>query len=89
MQEIIDKSKQLTALLIEYRESLKYGSCKYHIVEQPDRKGWFFLFDIKTEQIVKTGTPDTIKAWLRLRKIEPETVYNYGLMPEPLKIACD
>jgi hypothetical protein len=84
MQEIINKSQQLTALLIEYRESLKYQSCLYHVDKQPDRQNMFFLIEIKTGEIKRTGTPEQLKGWLRLRKIEPDKVYNYSLLPAPI-----
>lgn len=78
MQTVIEKSQRLTALLIEYREAKMYNNCLYHVVSQPDRSNMFFLTEIKTGIIKRDGTPDRIKGWLRLRKISPEMVYNYG-----------
>lgn len=80
MQTVIEKSQQLTALLIEYREAKIYEQCLYHVVSQPDRSNMFFLVEIKTGTIKRDGTPDKLKGWLRLRQIAPETVYNYGAM---------
>ena len=80
MNQLIEKSKQLTSLLIEYREAQKYESCLYHLIEQPDRKGYFWLYLIKTQQIVREGTPQRIKSYLQTRKIEPSTVYQIELI---------
>lgn len=80
MQTVIEKSQQLTALLIEYREAKIYEKCLYHVVSQPDRSNMFFLVEIKTGTIKRDGTPDKLKGWLRLRQISPKTVYNYGAM---------
>lgn len=77
MQTVIEKSQRLTALLIEYREAKIYNNCLYHVVSQPDRSNMFFLVEIKTGTIKRDGTPDRLKAWIRLRQISPKMVYNY------------
>ncbi len=80
MQELITKSQKLTSLLLEYRAATTYQNCLYHLVRQPDRDNWYFLIDIKTEKIVKDGTPEKINGWLRIRGIKPEIVFNYSLL---------
>jgi hypothetical protein len=81
MQKVIEKSQQLTALLIEYREAKTYESKLYHLVRQPDTdKALFMLIDIKTGKIMADGWKQRIKSYIRLRKINPWKIYNVRVL---------
>jgi dTDP-4-amino-4,6-dideoxygalactose transaminase len=77
IDKLIELNERKTELLKEYRESLKYEQCLYHIIEQTDRKNYFFLIEISTEKIVREGTPERLRSYLQLRKINESKVYNY------------
>ncbi len=77
MEKLIATSEKMTSLLIEYREALKYEKCIYHLVEQTDCKGYYFLIEISSQQMKRTGTHAEIERWLNTRKISSELVYNY------------
>lgn len=80
IDRLIELSEKKVTLLKELRESLKYESCKYHIDNDPGRKGWYFLILIESKEIVRDGTPETIRKYLEMRKIPNEIVYKYELI---------
>lgn len=80
MYQLINKQKKLAALLKEYKAAQIFEKCLYHVTEQADRKGWFFLVEIKTGQIIKEGTPGKVKSWLNLRKVHIHQVFKYCLL---------
>lgn len=86
MNQLIEKSKQLTNLLIEYREAQKYESCLYHLIKQPDQKDYFWLYLIETQQIIREGAPQRIRGYLEARKIDPSTVYQLEILPKQANI---
>lgn len=78
MNGLIEKSQQMTTLLIEYREAKKYESCLYHVVkEMPHpRHEYFMLFDIVSQKMVRDGSKQYIQSWLNRRKVPDDKVYN-------------
>jgi len=76
---LITLSARRTQLMIELKESLLYEQATYHLVK-PDKTNYYMLFQIANKQRVADGRPANIKSYLRLRKIDPKSVYNIDII---------
>ena len=77
INELILKSAKLTLLLREYKQSVFYEKCKYHVVGD-DKSGLerFILINIDESRMVIYGTPDEIKRHVTSRNINQDEIYN-------------
>jgi len=78
IDKLIELNDKKTALLKELKDALTYENCNFAIDKQPDRDGRYFLIDIATKKIVCDGTPDRIKRYLNLRKIDTDLVFHFN-----------
>lgn len=76
MEQLIEHSKKLTSLLIEYRESLEYEKCIYHLVNDDSVKGYYFLYRIEDRKELIYGSITRLKSYINLRCIDINTIYN-------------
>jgi len=82
MNELISKSEKMTSLLKEYKESLIYENCKYHLIKDENCKPMerYFLYLIEGQKQLLYCTKEKIKQYLSIRNIDTKTVYNYSII---------
>lgn len=76
MEQLINNSKKMTALLIELREAKIYESKKYHFLPDPSNKGMYFLYLIQGKKLLIYGTESRINSYKRLRNIQDADIYT-------------
>lgn len=76
MDELIEMSKRMTALLIEYKEAKAIEQHDYLVdcletglKEAFDTPKNYILYNIKTRQVEKIDKPERIKSYLNLRRM--------------------
>jgi len=76
LDQLITLSERKTNLLKELRESQKYESCKYHLVDMGEKQ--IGLFEIATKKLLVSGFGrERVEKWVRLRKINHSEIYNF------------
>lgn len=82
LNALIEKSQELTSLLSEYQEALRYESCDYAITGQPEPFG-FLLMHNKTGNIMVAGRSTRIHSYIRLHGIDTTKIFHYGAIGRP------
>lgn len=77
INELISKSKQITSLLMEYKASKEYETCKYHLVKDDHTsREYYFLILIESGEMVADGPVQRIKSYINIRSIKHETIFG-------------
>lgn len=75
MQEVIEKSIQLTSLLQELQKSTEFEKSAYHLVKDTSfGMNVFLLISLPNKTTVKCGRIESIKSYINLRKIDVSTI---------------
>jgi hypothetical protein len=77
IDSVIDSSNKLTELLKEYKESLIFEKCKYHLVSFDNSKQ-YGLYLIESKKDIVFGPKNRIESYLRLRNIDTTLIYNFS-----------
>ncbi len=84
IQQAIEKSLKMTALLLEYQVRLQYDQYKFHLVDIG--AGCFSLYRIEDQKELVSGYGlNRIKSYARLRSISLSLIYDSKpLEPKPI-----
>jgi len=85
VNDLINLQEKKLDLLKELAESLKYGKCKYHLVETDHQFKRYSLYSTETKEVLTHGSPSTIRSFIRIRKIELADIYNAAPLILPTK----
>lgn len=74
LDKLIELETEKTRLLIQFKKSLIYQSCTYHLVKMPGNR--YSLIEIETKLSVSYGSLEEVNSYLKRRNIDDSIVYK-------------
>lgn len=80
MEELLKNIDKMKALVIEYKNSIDYSKCKYHLVKDDSSNGLrigqrYFFVSISRKEVLVNGNIERVRSYMNLRNINVKDVY--------------